>query len=404
MTTLMTHPATEPADTAGDRPARNGLGRDVGRPRNMLAHLAPNWYASIMGTGIVATAAASLPLRLPGLRAFATVVWALAALLLVALTVATVAHWRRHPGTARGHHADPVMAHFYGAPPMAMLTVGAGTLVLGRDVIGLSAAVDVDWALWLAGTAAGLFTAVSVPYLQFTRHAGVDGRSAFGGWLIPVVPPMVSASTGALLVPHLPAGQPRETLILACYAMFGLSLIASVVIITLIWNRLALHKIGPARMVPTLWIVLGPLGQSITAVNLLGSAAEQSLPAPYASALPVFGVVYGVPVFGFALLWAALAAAITLKAVREGLPFSLTWWSFTFPIGTVVTGSSGLALSTGSALFRATAVVFYAGLLVTWAVVAVRTAHGSLSGTLLPAYGGDSPGVPKGVSHLERKA
>ena len=382
----MTSTLEQPAP-AGRAPARHPLARfglltDLEHPRQVFGSIAPNWYASIMGTGIVATAAASLPLQFAGLRAFATAVWAAAAMLLVALSAVTLLHWRRHRETARGHHLDPVMAHFYGAPPMAMLTVGAGTLLLGRDVLGLRAAVDVDWVLWFAGTVTGLIAAFAVPCLQFTRHEGVDERSAFGGWLMPVVPPMVSASTGALLVPYAPAGQARLTLLLCCYAMFGLALIASLVIITLIWQRLALHKAGPARMVPTLWIVLGPLGQSITAVNLLGGVAAQALPRPYSTALQAFAVVYGVPVWGFALLWAALAAAITARTARRGLPFSLTWWSFTFPVGTCVTGTSGLALHTGADLFRWAAVACYAGLLAAWGTVAARTAHGSARGRL----------------------
>ncbi|MBC3841428.1 TDT family transporter [Streptacidiphilus sp. 4-A2] len=338
-----------------------------------------------MGTGIVAVAAASLPEQFPGLRTAATAVWALAALLLVALTAATALHWLRHRRTARSHARDAVMVHFYGALPMALLTVGAGTLLLGRDVIGLHAALGVDWVLWSAGTLAGLVCAVSVPYLMFTRH---DYRpdSAFGGWLMPVVPPMVSASTGALLVPYAAAGQPRLTLLLCCYAMFGISLLASLVVITLIWYRLALHGTGPARMVPTLWIVLGPLGQSVTAAGLLGGVAHQALPAPYAGAMQAFGVLYGVPVWGFALLWACLAGAITLRTVRSGLPFSLTWWSFTFPVGTVVTGTSGIALHTGSELFRVAAAVLYAVLVLAWLLVAARTARSSLRGRIfLPA-------------------
>ncbi|MBO1766715.1 TDT family transporter [Allobranchiibius sp. GilTou38] len=361
---------------------RTGLLRDLQHPSEMFSNITPNWYASIMGTGIVAVAAASLPVQFPGLRVFGVVVWAAAAILLVLLTVATAAHWVKYRDTARGHHLDPVMAHFYGAPPMAILTVGAGTLLLGKDVLGIGPAVAVDWVLWSLGTLTGLAAAGVVPYLQFTRHEGVDEKSAFGGWLMPVVPPMVSASTGALLVPHTPAGQARLTLVLACYAMFGLALIASLVVITLIWYRLATQKVGEARMVPTLWIVLGPLGQSITAANLLGGVASQALPAPYSTAFKAFAVVYGVPVWGFALLWAGLAAAVTARTAKQGLPFSLTWWSFTFPVGTCVTGTSGLALHTGSTVFHWAAAVFYVGLLIAWATVAVRTAHGSVRGTL----------------------
>ena len=100
-------------------------------------------------------------------------------------------------------------------------------------------------------------------------------------------------------------------------------------------------------MVPTLWIVLGPLGQSITAANLLGGVARLALPAPYATAFAAFGVVYGVPVWGFAALWAALATALTVRAAPGRLPFSLTWWSFTFPVGTCVTGTIALAGTPG---------------------------------------------------------
>ncbi len=362
--------------------ARTGLLCDLEHPRQVFSNITPNWYAAIMGTGIVGVAAASLPVQFSGLHAFGTLVWAAAAALLIALTVATVLHWTTHPDRARSHHLDPVMAHFYGAPPMAILTVGAGTLLLGKDVFGLRAAVDIDWVLWFAGTILGLFAAAIVPYLQFTRHEGVTDKSPFGGWLMPIVPPMVSASTGALLVPYAPVGQARLTLLLSCYAMFGLALIASLVVITLIWYRLTVHKVDEERMVPTLWIVLGPLGQSITAANLLGGVAAQAMPRPYSTAMQAFGVIYGVPVWGFALLWACLAGAVTLRAARAGMPFSLTWWSFTFPVGTCVTGTSALALHTGADMFHYAAALFYGGLVLAWISVALRTARGSLRGTL----------------------
>jgi C4-dicarboxylate transporter/malic acid transport protein len=381
------HPPTW--DTGGPEPrrvrARWGLLRDLEHPGQARGHITPNWYASIMGTGIVAVAAASLPERFPGLRVAAVGVWALAATLLVGLTVVTALHWAYHPTTARSYANDPVMMHFYGAVPMAILTVGAGALLLGRDVVGPRAAVDLDWALWSLGTVAGLACAVAVPYRMFTRgDVRLDG--AFGGWLMPVVPPMVSASTGALLIPYAAAGQPRLSLVLGCYALFGLSLLPSLAIIMLIWWRLVVHGVGATRMVPTLWIVLGPLGQSITAVNLLGAAAHTALPGPYAGVLAAVGIVYGVPVWGFAMLWAVLAGALTIRAARDHLPFSLTWWSFTFPVGTMVTGTTGIALHTGSLALRVAAAGLFAALVTAWLMVAARTVAGSLRGRLfLPA-------------------
>ena len=361
------------------------------RPRRFLAELGgqspfafvgPNWFASVMGTGIVANAAATLPVRVPGLLAFARVVWGLDVVLLVLVSTATTAHRVRHTATARSHLANPSMSHFYGAPAMGLMTVGAGAVLVGQPWIGQTAAVGADAVLWSAGTLLGLWTAVAVPYRAFTSH-DVEPDAAFGGWLMPLVPPMVSAATAPLLLVHLPAGQWRLTMQLAGMAMFGLTSIASLVVITLLWSRLVHHKVGAAAAVPTLWIVLGPLGQSITAAHTLGASAATVLPAPLGTVMQAMGLVLGAPVWGFAMLWAVLAVALTVRTVRAGMPFTLTWWSFTFPVGTVVTGTSALAAASGARVMAVAAVIFYAGLLVAWSTVALRTAHGAYRGRLL---------------------
>ena len=236
----------------------------------VLGNIGPNWFASVMGTGIVATAGATLPVHVLGLHAFADAVWVIAAVLLAVLLVVVGGHWLRHPTVARSHARNPQMAHFYGAAPMALMTVGAGAVLVGKDLIDERIAVDLDWVLWAAGTLGGLFTAVSIPFLMFTQH-DVEPDAAFGGWSMPVVPPMVSAATGALLLPHMAEGAGRQTMLYGCYAMFGLSLVASLNIIAMIWTRLTLHGTSGSARVPTLWIVLGPLGQSVMAAGLLGA-------------------------------------------------------------------------------------------------------------------------------------
>jgi C4-dicarboxylate transporter/malic acid transport protein len=362
-----------------------GLLRELDRPGDAVRDLGPNWFASVMGTGIVAIAAGRLPFDLPGLHVFALVFWALAAAWLVVLSALWAVHWARHPDRARAHADNPVMAQFWGAPPMALMTVGTATLLVGKDWTSAGFAVGADWVLWSLGTALGLVTTCWIPYLMMTRHK-IAEDGAFGGWLMPVVPPMVSAAGGALLIPHLPPGQGRLTLLLACYAMFGISLFASVIVITLVWGRLVTHKTLPAVMVPTCWIVLGPLGQSVTAATNLGQVAGTALPPPYASGAGVLALFYGVPTLGFALAWLAIAAALTVRALRKGMPFALTWWSFTFPVGTCVTGVIGLAALTGSQVLRYGSAALFLLLLGAWLLVAARTVRGSASGRLfLPA-------------------
>jgi tellurite resistance protein TehA-like permease len=174
-------------------------------------------------------------------------------------------------------------------------------------------------------------------------------------------------------------------MLLACYMFFGLTMMCSVIIIASIWNRLLRHGVGAADAVPTLWIVLGPLGQSITAAHHLGTVTPDVLDRPYGTAFHAFALVYGVPLWGFAMLWLAIAITLNARTARDGLPFGLTWWSFTFPVGTVVTGTSGLAQLTGNNVLQVAAGVLFVLLISAWAVVAVRTVRGVHDGNLLKA-------------------
>ncbi|WP_137990401.1 TDT family transporter [Streptomyces vilmorinianum] len=359
-----------------------------------VRHLGPNWYASVMGTAIVANAGATLPgtlaVDVPGLRTACTAVWALSFVMLAALLTARTLHWVHHRDRARAHLLDPAVAPFYGCLAMALLAVGGGTVIVGKDWIGLPAAIAVDTVLFTAGTVIGLAAAVAIPYLMVVHHK-IEGASPV--WLLPVVAPMVSAALGPLLLPHLPAGQAQQTLLIACYAMFGVSLLATLVMLPLVFGRLVTGGPLPLALTPALFLVLGPLGQSTTAANKFADAAPGLLPAPYAHGFTAFAVLYGVPVMGFALLWLALAGAMVLRARRHGMGFAMTWWAFTFPVGTCVTGAEGLAQHTGLAAFRWLAILLYVFLVAAWLVAGFHTLRGLLSGALL-AGPGPVPAAP----------
>ncbi len=343
--------------------------------------LGPNWFASVMGTGIIANAAASLPLFSSRLQGFALFVWCLASCMLLGLLLATAVVLLRRQNVWQRHFQDPMMAQFYGAPPMAALTVAGGSLLVGHSLLGPELAVQLAWLLWTVGTLAGICAAIIIPYRLFTRFK-VRPDSAFGGWLMPVVPPMVSAAIGAILVPSAPQGLLRETLFYFCFALFGMSLLAALIIITMIWSRLAHHGTSGTSRVPTLWIVLGPLGQSMTAAGILGTVAAGAVSPQMATGFQLFAVLYSVPVFGFVILWTCLAILLTVRAHHRQMKFALTYWAFTFPVGTCVTGTGQLARHTGLPLFAWASILFFLGLLVAWGVAAFGTSRGMIKGYL----------------------
>lgn len=368
----LTAPAPRAADSRAER----------------LRHLGPNWYATVMGTAITANAGVGLPYRTGFLPRLCEGVWVLAAAMLVAVLAGRAVRWVRHPDAGVRDLLDPAVAPFYGCLSMAMLAVGAGALTAGRPVVGAHGGVVLDAVLWSAGAVTGVVVAAGVPYLMITRHR-IGHDDATPAWLLPVVPPMVAAALGPALLPHLPAGagQAREALLLGCLAMFGISLLSTLVALPLIWSRLLRTDSLPIALTPALFLVLGPLGQSVTATGTLSDAAPAAhLPAPYPAALHAFTLLYGVPVMGFALLWLALAAALTVRAVSRGMRFSMVWWAFTFPVGTCVTGAEGLARHTGLHALSGLSAGLYVLLVAAVLAAGTGTVRGVARGELLPRH------------------
>jgi tellurite resistance protein TehA-like permease len=331
--------------------------------------MTPNWFAAVMGTGIVATSGVAMHTALPGMGLLTTGFWILA---LAGLLVATCLFVRGGPAS---HAKDPGMAPFFGAPAMALLTVGAGTLELGPQIFGHGPSVWLGGVLWLAGSVAGVFTTVWIPFRTVTGTQSA-AAGALPSWLMPVVPPMVSAATGPLFIPHIQPGQLRLTFLAACYGLFGLSLIVGFLTMTMIYSRLVHRGLPSVQVAPTVWIMLGMIGQSIAAAVLLGSSAHLVFggdQASIANGLRIFGIGYGLVMSGFAAFVFLLAALITVHNARRGMTFSPAWWSFTFPVGTCVTGSAALGIAIDSTLLMLVSAALYGLLLLAWLTVAGRS-------------------------------
>jgi tellurite resistance protein TehA-like permease len=116
------------------------------------------------------------------------------------------------------------------------------------------------------------------------------------------------------------------------------------------YARLLFHKVATGGLAPGMWLVVGPLGQSIAGAYALGSAATVIWPQ-FGRDFVTAAIVYGLFVWGFANYWLALSTIATLRAVRTGMPFTLRWWAFCFATGMLTAGTDALYAATGARLF-----------------------------------------------------
>jgi C4-dicarboxylate transporter/malic acid transport protein len=293
-----------------------------------IRRFTPNWFTATMGTGIVALAVNQFPLPVPGLHAIGQALWLTNILLFALFSGLYAARWVLFPGEARRIFGHSVMSMFFGAIPMGLATILNGFLVFGLPLWGQDA-VEIARALWWIDAAMALLCGVAVPFLMFTRQDhSIEKMTAV--WLLPVVAAEVTAASGGLLAPYLADADSFRTVMLS-YVLWAFSVPVALGILVILLLRLIVHKLPPRDMAASGWLALGPIGTGALGLLLLGADAPHACAV---AGLPEIGqvaagigVIGGTILWGYGLWWLALAVLMTVRYLRQGMPFNLGWWA-----------------------------------------------------------------------------
>ena len=328
---------------------------------------APGWFASVMGTGVLAMTTRLLSRRWPWLEPLAYFLHWGNLLLFFALAVPWLTRWACHRDAALATLRHPVQASFYPTFSMAMLVIAAQFLAFGGHV---------GWALafWWPGALLTTVFSFAVLFTMFSgEHVGIEHVTP--AKFIPAVGLVVIPIAGGPLLGYV-RGDLREWMLLINLFGLGSGLLMYVGLLGLMLQRKYLSKPAFGPLTPTVWIHLAPLG--VIPVSLL-NVVEQ-LPFSVPSGVPI---LFGLLCWGFGVWWLVMASLLTLAARSRGmLPFALSWWGFTFPLGAFVTACFRLAQLTGQMAIGTVGTLAWGLLVFLWLAALMNTARGVISGEI----------------------
>lgn len=308
-----------------------------------LAHLPVSLFSIVMGlTGLaIAWKRASHAIAAPAL------IWqgiaVLAGLIFVGLLIAYAGKLLRHPQAVREELKHPVRMNFFP-------TISISLFLLSIAAAG--ALPTVSSTLWYAGVIIHLgFTLMAMS--SWIHHTHYDITHMNPAWFIPVVGNLFVPIVGVSLAP------PDVS-----WFFFSIGIVFWLVLLTIVMNRLFFHAALPARLAPTLFILLAPPAVGFVAWSgLIGG-------------LDHFGRI----LYNFALFLTLLLASNALRFVR--LPFFVSSWAYSFPLAAmsiasfVIYGFSGFA----PYLWIAVALLLVLSLLI--AFLLLRTAKAVRAGAI----------------------
>jgi C4-dicarboxylate transporter/malic acid transport protein len=356
----------------------------LSHPREVIRQFTPNWFAATMGTGILSAVLTQLPFHIPGMFQLAEALWMLNIVMFLTFSFLYTARWVLFFDEARRVFGHSTVSMFFGTIPMGIATIINGFLTFGLSRWG-DAALHLAEVLWWLDVAMSLACGVLIPFMMFTRQEHrIDQMTAV--WLLPVVAAEVAAASGGLLAPHLGDSHSQFSVLITSYVLWALSVPVAFSMLTILLLRMALHKLPHASMASSSWLALGPISTGAFGLMVLGADAPAIFAANGLSGVGEIasglGLIAGIILWGVGVWWLLMAVLITVRYLRSGLPFNLSWWGFTFPLGVFALTTLKLGAVLNLGFFSILGSVLVAGLALLWLVIMRRTLIGAYKGEL----------------------
>ncbi|SCU84820.1 LADA_0D03994g1_1 [Lachancea dasiensis] len=364
------------------------------RKRKSLDSFSPFWYISVMGTGISSALLHSFPYEARWLRNCSYIMFTLACLLLLSIMAVLIGNiiWRARQkslrGFARRYFFDNSQNVFWGTLPMGWSTIVNYIFLLAdNELQGKQVAnrmVILVYVLWWISVLLALGTAWGITFCIWDKqnrfwdlsvadpHNKALRQDLQVTILLPVIPLVVTSSSSGtftmsrLFVENTTRNVQLLTLCVTGLIYFNALFFVSLIMSTYIWH-LYVNKLPRQRKVFTLFLLVGPMGQgafgSLLFSNNLKTYIETYYPTSSADgdahiislaaqwSVKLFGILLALFLLANGIFFTLLSFGTILSFFYTLLPsyrgprissFNKSWWSMTFPLGTMALGTHEL--------------------------------------------------------------
>ncbi|MGA1562505.1 MAG: SLAC1 anion channel family protein [Gammaproteobacteria bacterium] len=281
----------------------------TGRSRPRLAYFPVSFFGMVMGlfgTTIAWQKAEALFPELSLGQFNVSDGLAIIARLLFALTLLAYGYkWMFHADLARKEAQHPIMLNFVPTVSISLLLLAA---------CGHSIAPEPTRIIWMAGAALQLALTLYV-LNNWIQRQDIELVHMSPAWFIPIV--------GNLIVPV--AGVPFRFIEIS-WLFFAIGLMFWIVLFAIVLYRIIFHHPLPEKLLPTLAILIAPPAVAMLDWVLLNGGTLDSV----ARVLYYLGLFIGL-------------VLITQAKRLTKIPFSLSWWAWSFPIAALTIATLTMA-------------------------------------------------------------
>lgn len=344
-------------------------------------YFSPGWYAAVMGTGGFANVLYLLSGGLPFLKSLAVGLFFLNIFIFLVFLTPWVARWLFHFDMLKEDLKNPILSNFFVTMPVGGLILGTNFFIIGKEYFSMNFIVILGTILWIFSVLLALFFGVFVIYKIMMSESIRPEQINYSWFITPVASIAIPLLGNFLVVAYMDKNIEFAKFInIIDIIYYGIGFTLFVILSSIILNRFIIHKMPDSMATPTFWIILGPIG--VGTVSLMGIA---DVSKKLGLIMSVDGLnMLSLFLWGFGLWALIITIVITIKDIRgKGIPFSISWWAFIFPLSAYTLSSINVYEFT-----KIQAIYWYTVLLTVllttlWGITFIKSLIGIINGKLL---------------------
>lgn len=350
-----------------------------------------------MNSGIISLLTHQLPYQFHGLKIISTIFYIIDLVLFIFFSIAFILRFVLYRGTAYQEITnDQNELMLCGCWPIAFMTLTSLTALITSNAYWGHSFTIVAYVMWWFVTLWALVFLLWIFTTLIRKHDAKDVRLS-----TMVILPAVSVSTAAVEGAAIAAftynlddrlGVP---VIIVSFMLVGTGILFGLMLSTYLFHRLLADGWPPPAMTASVFIFIGPCGQSAAALQLLGSAANKYhffarynrgtlFTAEAAEPLQIACILVALLLTGLGIIWLMFSvAAMIERAVQKELEWTPGWNSIIFPTGTLCTAFLLFGIDLDSTAFNVVTCILLIILVIVYLVNVVFTMPRIAAGKLL---------------------
>jgi C4-dicarboxylate transporter/malic acid transport protein len=349
--------------------------------RHPVKHLAPAWFAVIMGTGGLGNILYLWQKEFPIGNLLGTLVAALAALLYFLVLVPWIIRWIYYFDYVLRDLHHPLISNFFVTMPVATTILGTNIYIIWRPLIGDALTYQLMAITWIIAIIGVSFFTFYTTFRMMQVEVTPKPEMMNFSWIMAPIANMAVLLIGNPVLSLTLEYHPNwaMTVFIVNITLLGIGFFLFLFISSIIFVRLAQHPLPPSETTPSFGIFLSAVGLAVSAIidlaknaNILGVLISTDS----------FNILAAV-IWGFGIWVVGIILIISIYQFRKsGIPFSIGWWAFIFPLAAYTLASQKISNLFGTPITTIWTMALTFLLVGLWLYTFANTLKGVRSGKL----------------------